>query len=380
MDNSSKSGDPGRGDVIIGVSWTLTTICTLFVAFRLYQRSRPPTRLGWDDWIILLALVLSHITPSPSFYLSTVISLQFTVAYHFGAGKHDEDLTLPQLIKVLMWFWISTTPALIVSIVARISASILLVRIFRTVNWFKWFVIVFTTLQTIVGIVAIITIYTQASPIQALWDPAVKPTKKRDRRYQIIVNVAQSLFAFSDLSYVFLPVFIIWRLNMPLHRKIGLAVLLSLSLISFVGSVMKPVTASIAHNQYESSLVILWSNLEQTLVIIISCVPALRSLVLLEMPIIRSIGSSLRSLITPSSWKGSMASSSSRVRTEYHDIDDMQETVRHRRVDRIYAESNTTMVKAGDQSEHSVELGPYIRRTDQFDVSHELEQRPGEGV
>ncbi|KAJ8123866.1 hypothetical protein ONZ43_g281 [Nemania bipapillata] len=363
-------GDPGRGPAIIGVTWTLTTLASAFVAARMYIRSRPPSRVGWDDWTIVLALIIQLLHQA-----------LVTIAYHYGAGMHDEDLSPPQLIQVFMWFWISTTPAIIVSVVARISAALLLLRIFRSVTWFKWFIIIFTTLQTILGAVSIIAIYTQAEPIQALWDPTVKPTKVRDSRFKdIIVDVAQSFFAFSDLSYVFLPVFIIWRLNMPLRRKIGLAIVLSLSFISFVGSVMKPVTASLAKDQYQSSLVIIWSNLEQTLVIMISCVPALRALAILELPIIRSIGSSIASIIVPSSRKTSLSNSSSQGRNKWEEIGTPAETTRRRRGDGSLGGNATIIGKGESQNNNSVELGPFIQRTDQFTISYGSEAKPTENV
>ncbi|KAI1742419.1 hypothetical protein F4680DRAFT_31749 [Xylaria scruposa] len=363
-------GDPGRGPAIIGVTWTLTSLCSIFVAFRFYCRSQPPSRLGLDDWTILVALVIQLLHQA-----------LVTVAWHFGAGMHDEDLSLPQLIRVLMWFWISTTPAIVVSIVARISAAILLFRIFRSVSWFKWFIIIFTTLQTIIGIVSIIAIYTQAEPIQALWDPTVKPTRVRDSTFKdAIVNVAQSFFAFSDLSYVFCPVFIIWKLNMPLRRKIGLAIVLSLSFISFVGSVMKPVTANLAHDQYQSSLVIIWSNLEQTLVIMITCVPALRALAILEIPIIRSISSSIASIIGPSSRKSSLSASSSQARNGWEEIGTPAQGARRRRGEGSLVGSATAIAKGESHSKTSVELGPYIQRTDQFTISYGNERKPAENV
>jgi hypothetical protein len=110
---------------------------------------------------------------------------------------------------------------------------------------------------------------------------------------------------------VILPVSIIWKLNMPFRNKLGLGIVLSLSLISFVGSIMKPVTASSAPTQYAASLVILWSALEQTLVIIVSCIPALRHAVLAQMPLIKSFGSSLVRIVSrDNSRKSSSASMS----------------------------------------------------------------------
>lgn len=47
--------DPGRGPLIMGISWTLTSICVLFIVVRLWVRSRVTRTLGADDWLMLVA-------------------------------------------------------------------------------------------------------------------------------------------------------------------------------------------------------------------------------------------------------------------------------------------------------------------------------------
>ena len=75
---------------------------------------------------------------------------------------------------------------------------------------------------------------------------------------------------------------------------------------------MKPVTASIVETQYGFSLVILWSAVEQSIVITISCVPALRTIVLAEINEVRIvIGSVVRLLSFNRSRKDSTSSSGS---------------------------------------------------------------------
>lgn len=103
-----------------------------------------------------------------------------TEALRWGAGKHDEDLSSLHYSHVIKWFWLSTTPALLVAIVARISAGILLIRIFGSKRWFLWFIVTFTILQTVAGVVTIVTTWTQVQPVEALWDPNVTPTVVRD--------------------------------------------------------------------------------------------------------------------------------------------------------------------------------------------------------
>src|SRR4051794_37644201 len=74
-----------------------------------------------------------------------ITSMAFiSVCYHYGMGKHDASLTPFQVVGVLQWAWLANTPGLLVSITARISIAILLVRLFGVYTGFKWFVIIVT--------------------------------------------------------------------------------------------------------------------------------------------------------------------------------------------------------------------------------------------
>jgi hypothetical protein len=48
--------DLGRGPLVIGVLWALTSLAVLVVAARLYLR-KVIGALGWDDFLILIAMV-----------------------------------------------------------------------------------------------------------------------------------------------------------------------------------------------------------------------------------------------------------------------------------------------------------------------------------
>ncbi|KAI0099193.1 hypothetical protein GGR51DRAFT_397534 [Nemania sp. FL0031] len=340
--------DPGRKTAILGVSWTLTTLCTLCVCVRLHLRSRPPIQLGWDDYTIAFATVLQL------FHQAVV-----TIACYYGAGMHDEDLTPDQHVNIIKWFWITTTPALVISVVARVSSAILLKRIFNSVKWFKIFLLFFTVLQAIVGALAIVAVYTQVQPLESLWNPKVHPVKVGNRKFELVTTTfAQSLFAFTDLAYVFIPVSIIWKLNMPLRRKIGLGVILSLTLVSFVGSVMKAVTAAFAKTQFESSLVILWSNLEQTINIIMNCVPALRAVVL-KVEFVRSVSASVVRLLTRRGSDSSLSSGhSDNNKKGYHDLE-RNGTARRRRAGDTELLTGTVTDQKDIQDVRDIELDAY---------------------
>ena len=51
-------------------------------------------------------------------------------------------------------------------------------------------------------------------------------------RYESPLTSRKAMFTFSDLTYVLIPILIIWDLQMSLQKKIGLGLVLSLGLLS----------------------------------------------------------------------------------------------------------------------------------------------------
>ncbi|KAL2756631.1 hypothetical protein ACRALDRAFT_1075523 [Sodiomyces alcalophilus JCM 7366] len=265
---------PGRGPLIMGVTWTMTILCVLIVSARLYVRATVARKVSSDDWFMLAAVGMQ-----------IVFQGCLTEAYRWGLGKRDADLAVfPQLIEILKWNWISTTPAILVSILARISANILLTRLFGTKPWLWWFLWVFTGLQVVVSSVLVVFVWVQVDPVEGLWDPFLPANRRWDPRIQQYTSyLAQSLFTFSDVTYVLFPIMVIWKLNMPLRRKIGLGLLMALSLVTAGASIMKTITTPRSDTgntedaQYNASLAVLWSGIEQSLVIIMGSIPPLRA-------------------------------------------------------------------------------------------------------
>lgn len=113
---------------------------------------------------------------------------------------------------------------------------------------------------------------------------------------------------------------VIWQLNMPLRQRLGLIMLLGVSLFTVVLSILKTVgLQAIADQQsdpkatdvqYNATLTILWTCLEQACVIIMGCVPPLRAVMKLELA--RSVSSSLASLLQRGRGRGKSSNASGR--------------------------------------------------------------------
>lgn len=97
---------------------------------------------------------------------------------------------------------------------------------------------------------------------------------------------------------------------MALRRKIGLIIVLAMSLFTMSISIIKTIAAqgsthASSHVEYDGTLGVLWSVLEQTSVIIMGCIPTLRGITKLEITTLNSLGSSLSTLIKRNRRQGS---------------------------------------------------------------------------
>lgn len=273
----------------------------------------------------------------------------FALSFHHGFGKHDYSIRKPdQFVEIMKWAWIAQGFGQVTSVLARISITISLVNLFGVHRWFKWFLIVLTAVQTCLGVVMLVLSYAQVRPIEGLWNVFLPPTEvwRLDTNVFIYTGyLTQSLYTFADVSYVLIPVAIVWRLKLALHRRLGLIALLAAMLATAVMSILKTWTIhwqgdpTVTDPLYRNSLQVLFANMEQTNVIIMGCVPSLRAMFTIDLPPgLSRLGQSINSLLgrTTNLSKGTAASwgnhptdkvhSSSRGTTagggSYHDLDD----------------------------------------------------------
>jgi hypothetical protein len=304
----------GMGRTVLAVTWLFVSLCVLAVALRFYVRKRSQLSIKIEDWLMLLALVL-HI----------VCQGFLTQSVRWGFGKEYANLALEQYMKVHKYEFIFAPFSYLLQVIARISIAILLIRIFTVGRvWFKWFTIGYMALMTAVCITVIGVFLGQVRPLEAWWDVTIVPTYRMSVYVQAYVALAlQFLVLIYDIVFVFLPVAFVWKLSMALRRKVGLILLLSVSLITAgvqsakiavalegtLGKILFQETGRIGAIFYIVSIV------EQSIVIIMGCVPTLGPITKMKIPILSSLGSSVTRLLA-SMVRRSRSSSRSWNRTQ----------------------------------------------------------------
>ncbi|MCJ1432482.1 hypothetical protein MMC27_001839 [Xylographa pallens] len=282
-----------RGPMVISVTWVFTSLVIIVVAIRFYVRIKILNKLGADDWLMLLAACLQVAAQGA-----------VTEGYLSGLGQHSQDLTENQVQTVTKMDLVFTTPAILASITARISICVLMLKLFATKKWFMWYLYIITVLQTIAEILVIVFVWAMCTPVQALWTPELiesgaaqcwNPAIEQDAAY-----LGQAIFTLNDLTLVVFPVWIVWKLRMSLKNKLGLIFVLSLGIFTMTASIMKTVTSASpsTDSSYGSVGPIIWSTIEQCLVIVMGSIPPLRAIAKIQFPSLRSIGYSMRNMLS----------------------------------------------------------------------------------
>ncbi|KAM7212886.1 hypothetical protein V8F06_011736 [Rhypophila decipiens] len=301
------SDDAGIGHIVNGITWPFTALCMITVAFRFYIRKKFTGALASDDWFMLLAVAFN-----------IVFQASLTTAVYYGYGRPRSTILPDDSAKVFFYTQTCITWAQVTDTIARVSISLLLARIFGTARpWFNYFLLVATTLQGLVSTVAVILGWTEASPVQSIWDFRIPRQQHIPIRVQQDMSLVSSfLIALTDLAYVIIPVIFVSSLRMPLHRKIGVCALLATSLIACAAATTKIAIVilvregKISLSTGHSASIFITSGIEQSLVIVMGCVPALAPIRKLELHLkFSAIGQSIATLLSRSGRSTSGSSS-----------------------------------------------------------------------
>ncbi|KAK6605986.1 integral membrane protein [Botrytis cinerea] len=253
-------------NALLGTPVVFTILAVIAVAIRFWVRITHNARLGWDDWLMLIAMVDQIVAR----VLTTI-----SIAYQFRNPPSFQDQ-----VNALKYNYIAGPPQLTVSVIARLSVTILLIRLFGVHLWLKRYLIVLMTILSLLTAGVIIISFAQITPVQAIWNPMIPVTKQWNPDLWLYFAVFnQTTSTLSDITFVLFPAFIIWHLNMPRRQKFGLIFLLALSLFVMIMSILKTVWVVDSYHgsktleHYNQTAILTLGLLEGDMVIIMGCIP-----------------------------------------------------------------------------------------------------------
>ncbi|KAI0456763.1 hypothetical protein F5B21DRAFT_466694 [Xylaria acuta] len=367
--------------VIIGLVVALSTIAILF---RIYARFILFGQFRFvGDWLLILSYAFLVVDFVFSYFMLQVP----------GAFVHQWNVKLGDFIDFLRNVFI--TSQLYIGVILPIKAAILLewIRIFvppgsRGFVFWASHGMIFAVSSFYIALLVAFNV--ACTPVEANWNVLIQGDCTRvNTKY---TNLSASVFNFvSDVLILLIPQRVIWKLNMPTKRKIGISVIFAIGLFACAASLIRLVE-TVRHAEspdftYTFSGIMLVSASEIALGYLVICVPYFPKvfssvdLTALKSKLSFSGGSRLLSSqkrAHDASWPRSEYSKMEQKRTKDTEQDSLQLQI----LPSGYAQAHLAGVVSGNESDDVglAERGGIVRTT-QFSVESDLarktQQDPG---
>ncbi|KAF9892322.1 hypothetical protein FE257_002099 [Aspergillus nanangensis] len=259
-----------QGPQLLIVGVILVTISVIVVALRLWVRLYMKTTAGWDDWLMVVALVL--------IICSTVTSNLGTT---YGWGVHIWDIRPEMATPSLMTSWFNQLQLIIIMTLVKLSLLISYLRfltkaIHRKLTWGM------IGLTTAWGIAYMITMFTACIPLRAYWETLQSDSENCTNKSSATMSFSITNMV-TDLMVLVVPIPVLWNLKLPMRERLGLIALMSLGLLACVASGIRifytyqtlNVTYDITWDGYQ---IWLWILIEVNLAVMCASIPTLRPL------------------------------------------------------------------------------------------------------
>ncbi|KAH7033624.1 uncharacterized protein B0I36DRAFT_383449 [Microdochium trichocladiopsis] len=260
---------------VIAVAWSFTGLAIIAVTLKIVTTTRISRSAGWDDFFIVLSLILSIIASFFVHYAAVLGLGRHTMAVFSEFGP--ERLAMTAKMQILGYPFNIGAFSL-----PNIAIAILVIKLLDPNPWRKYALIAMAILQVLLAVVMAIMAFVQCSPVDKLWnrgldgscwDPSIL------NNYSYFVSAYTTL---TDLALAVVPISAFWNLQMNMSTKIGIMVLMGLTFLSAIVTLIK---ATFLHlfNDTEDPLwnvvtLVFWGLIEQNIVIFAACVPTLRPL------------------------------------------------------------------------------------------------------
>ncbi|KAI9661964.1 MAG: hypothetical protein M1831_002879 [Alyxoria varia] len=288
-------GGDDRGPTVLGVTWAMSGLAIIIVFMRILSRTRFSNYFGVDDGLMLFALAVN-----------IAYAGALTAGVDAGFGKHfevvspsDRPLAVFRVVtQTSIGVWTFALPKL--AIVALLQRLLNLRKLVLIVCWSSSAILV-------AGCAALSLLwFLQCKPVPHQWDPSVGGACLDP---MINVNLSYFCVAFSgflDFAFALIPPFTIFRLNMPLYKRIVLSAALGggtiAGIIAFykLSLVRQIEEFALIDPTYADVPLQLWTIAEVNILVVAASLPTIG-------PFLRFVGSSTSKYISRQSKKRSMS-------------------------------------------------------------------------
>ncbi|KAI4916638.1 uncharacterized protein J4E92_009142 [Alternaria infectoria] len=232
-----------QGPTILASTLTVTVVAVLTTIARFYVRVKMIRNVGWDDYVMLLAMTLC-------------IAGQCLVIpqVHMGAGKHIDYIKKEDFVAALRLNLISQPIFLFAICFVKVSVGFFLLRI-AVGRLYR---------RLIIGIMVV----TQCQPLSLMWDQSAKGTCWTIQTRQALGFLNIILNIITDIAFsVGIPIPMLWGVQMNRRHKASLICILGLGTFATVAALVK--LSYLPHYGREGDL--LWDSRDMTIWTVVEC-------------------------------------------------------------------------------------------------------------
>ncbi|KAJ6188251.1 hypothetical protein N7519_003159 [Penicillium mononematosum] len=221
----------GRSLAIFMVSIVMMSISIVTVALRSFVRLNILRAFGWDDALMVAALILF-----------IFLDICCIIGAMFGIGHTYTDFTSMETYKraLLMW-WLGQIIYIWASAVAKISIAVALLRLAvkRSHRVILWSII---AVVIAIGFMLGLLLLFACNPISHFWeqvDPTSTGTCLSMYTILAVTYFYSSVTILCDVSLGLLPILLVWKLQMNRRTKVAVGGILGLGAIASVAVICR---------------------------------------------------------------------------------------------------------------------------------------------
>ncbi|KAI4167394.1 MAG: hypothetical protein LQ343_007247 [Gyalolechia ehrenbergii] len=233
-----------RSPEYFGAVTVLLILSTLAVVLRFLARSIARSSYGYDDWIMLFALVWEY---------GLCICSYFSI--HNGSGKHILMVDLDEILNFGKLFFTGTLLFAVGCFALKLSILFFYHRIFAVRKFTIWCIAI--GIVSVAWFIAfIVSQFLICRPVECFWDKSI-PDCKCVNATHIGLFVTSPPDILTNIALLILPIPWLWNLQMRRGKKIAITFIFLLD--SIVNSAI-------------------WINVELAIGIVSACLPLMRPL------------------------------------------------------------------------------------------------------
>ncbi|PNY26352.1 Uncharacterized protein TCAP_03729 [Tolypocladium capitatum] len=271
----------GNGMQLFWVQLVMIILCLVFTGLRVYVRALMARSFSADDWIIVLAMVISH----SSFPVPVRTTEAEAHRSLWAMGNSDGHHSPEKLMTSLKGIYLCEVLYPPLSLAIRVSVCLFLLRIV-TKKVHRWIVYVLLAVVSTASIGLLLATIFQCIPPSFFWNQ-MKPGAEGyciDQRTVISVAfVHGSVSVLSAWVVGLLPVVILWDVRMDRRTKVTVTTLLGMSILAGIILVVRMTTLTrrefMSKDFFAATMkTALWSMIEPSVGIMAASLPTLRPL------------------------------------------------------------------------------------------------------